>query len=296
MKNALLLPIRYIAILLICVALFIMAQMGIDFHASLSWGERASLYLYKLLNALPSIILLTLFLTSFIPFRHKSNLWISLLTLFLLTAGGLFLSTAFYQNPSGTEQGSNVDERNKALRNQYGINKISENKSSLRVNSNFSLQADFSSSDGRLLSIATEKSGNEDQTTSPLSAPSLLERMEQGLSTMFISPQDIFVSRSSLLRKAITCLAFAFFLCSTIVFLKITDWKLFNALLFFFAFWGGVSLAGIVFDGGFSSIVASFLPHKLSAYVSDGIIGVIGLCLFLFSVFFSLSKTARGEK
>jgi hypothetical protein len=295
MKNALLLPLRYIAILLTCAALFIVAQMGIDILPSLSWAERASVYLTKASAAFPSLVLLTLFISSFIPLRHKSNTWVSFLILFTLTAGCLFLSTAFYTGTREGIVGSQESSVELTPLSPKGINRLIDSKAWIGINGNIALQADFSSGKERILTVSTI-TANKGEPQAAVKKQSFLEKMEDRLSTVFISPQDLFIARVSLIKKAITCLAFAFFLCSTSAFLRISDWKLFSALIFFCVFWGGVTLTGIVFDSGFSSMVGNFLPQTLKDYVSDGIIAFIGFCLFLFSVFYSLSKTARGEE
>jgi hypothetical protein len=296
MKNALLLPLRYIVLLLTCTALFLLVQIGVNIYPPLSWPELLSFYVNKVLSASPSILLLTLFLSSFIPFRHKSNIWVSFLILLILTSGGLFLSTAFYRIPPEGKFNATAPNEDQVKTGLSEINRMPGDKLSIGLNSDVSLVADFSSKDGRILRLSAAEIEPKDESPSTIPAPSLFERMERQVAALFTSPQNIFGINSSIQKKAITALVFAFFLCSTSVFLRISDWKLFNAILFLFAFWGGVSLVGIVYDGGFTSIVANLLPKRFNAYVPDGIIGFIGLCLFLFSVCYGLSKTAQGEE
>ncbi len=303
MKNALLLPLRYLLNLLLCVALAFLCVFCHQLSRGLSMAYSFGFSLTSLSQYFPFLSLLALFFVSFIPSRRPGNLPLSYLFLFILSFS-LIYPAVIGLDSLKLGKGMKEAKLTRAVKlsmvvrpaetGAWFIHGLEEGSSEAQG----IVRADFSSAKP-ILSYqergALPPEAEELGPTLPRQISSILQDAA-ALSRLARSPLPTPLGLPAWAARLIICLLLAFFFTGLWVFPRISSYPLFGALLLILAFRAALLLCAAFTSTEFGRLAGSYLNPALAAWLPYLGLGILGLSLLLLDIFMNLAKSRSSGR
>jgi hypothetical protein len=292
MKNAVLLPLRYLIRLILCIAASLLiiycAKQGQGIPPTQAFGHA----LRGAVAYLPFLALLSLFFVSFIPVRRAGNLPLSFLLLFIVSAGILFFGCweldrlalslgASQKAPASTPYIGMVERTSDG--NAWYVQNLEEGNIARGL-----VKADFASL-GDTLSFAPT-------ATMPKTEFDTSNVLPIGIGSMISDAASInaFVRTggSRWLDRLVASAVLAFFFCSLWVFPRLTSWPLLGALFMILAFRLALLFSAMVFSATFAQMASNYVTQQIYRWLPHAAIGICGAILIILDL---VTSAARGR-
>jgi hypothetical protein len=292
MKNAVLLPLRYLIRLILCIAASLLiiycAKQGQGISPTQAFGHA----LRGSVDYLPFLVLLSLMFVSFVPVRRAGNLPLSFLFLFLVSVGILFfgcweldrlaLSLGAIQKAPASKPYIGMVERS-SDGNAWYVQGIEDGNQARGL-----VKADFSSLGDTLSFGATATMPKIELDTS--------NALPIGIGSMITDAASINAFARSggtrWLDRLIASAVLAFFFCSLWVFPRLTSWPLLGALFMILAFRLALLFSAMVFSATFAQMASNYVTQQIYRWLPHAAIGIFGAILIVLDV---VASSARGR-
>lgn len=297
MKNALLLPLRYVITLLITMALTIAVAFALFKAQGAAFTPALSGAFARMTELFPFLGLCALFLSSFAPLRRPGNMILSFIFLFAISAASIYFGSL------GLDRSiRSFKEQIEAppVRTPAGvIIRESDRKASYAVSvepggARFTdvVIADFGpgeTSPGKVILYAPTRPIAE-VSSPPIKPPPLLVSLsrEAAAARNFISSGKGFVP------DLIAAACMAFFFASLWIFCRLPSWALAGVFLSLAAFTGALWLLSAIVSRDFASLVGTIIPPAAAAWAPHAAMGIAGAFLVAWDAILAVSRRKRA--
>jgi hypothetical protein len=291
-KNALLIPLRYLLRLLLCILFALIVLYCSQLSRGTSIVQGFSFALHETIVFFPFIVLLCLFLISFMPLRRPGNMVISFLFLLalstvLLSFGVLGLDSLSVKikqdKPAGTVKtkvGTIIREND--MQAWYALGTTADGKSIQGL-----VRADFNSQND-VLSIRERAAFPETKLNEQAGLPAIIRSIMTDAASV-----NIFVRQKGSGARFFTALALAFFFCTLWFFPRLTPWPLFGALITLSVFRLALLFTAATVSGDFTAFVNSLFSAKVGSWLPQAFLLLAGAALLIVDILVSASRKKR---
>ncbi|GEM_PF-2375035 len=307
MKHALLLPVRYLILLCIFLAIMALCSFGLAKAGGQEFNQAVTTGVAETVSNFPVLCLCALFVSSFAPLRRKCNMPLAFALLFAsafasLSFGTLGLDSVFSASKAALPKTISLPRAGFVVRAEGNAAYYAESIADKGKTARNAVIADFSAlpakGTGTILSFHAKRDlpvGGQAQSpkihTETSGKPAFISSLESQAKAIRAFARSGKGLITDLISAAVLALAFT----SLWLFTRLPSWKLTGVFLGLAAFSGSLWLVRAVSSEEFRRLMTGLTNAKIAAWSAHGVFVLIAALLVLWDVLLSKAR-ARGGR